>query len=274
MRLGLRWVGAGLSLAVVGCKTVPKDADPFQARVISSQVNVIDQSLTELAARVVLEVKTRPGARAMHGHVEMLVDRASVGESDVTFNAAVSDDGRVTVVLNHVGHYAKTGEDIAALEKRGKLQVTLRGTVTVESAGMTRTASFTQLREVRAPRLLVPRMVEVSAGRYDNGEVNVIFRLGITNPNPFPVRLRGVRYQTRLADTDVGDGTVGQADIVSASSSVSYELQDFLDVTQAALNRRLFRMTNIPYVVAGELAAEPYAKRFELKGVFRLTRDE
>ena len=260
-----------LVLLLGACKTAPVNEDPLPASVGGVDVEVLEQTFTDVILQITLDARSLPGTEATAAHLEVTVNQRSVASLELPAHGKVVQDGTLAVVLTTRVHLAANPEELSALGKRRELALLARGTLTLERDGLTRRATFAKVRNLPAPHELVLSVKQASAARYDHGELNLAFQLAVQNPNAFPVRLRGVRYGLALAGQAVGDDTLGQAELVAGASTALFDVPQFLDASYEELNARLIKLGSIPYELTGEVATEPYSRRFTLRGAVRLS---
>jgi hypothetical protein len=260
-----------LALPGAGCATAPVNEDPLPTGIAGVDVGVLEQTFDSVALQVTLDVRSLAGAQAKGAHVEVLVNQRLAASVELPVHGTVSRDGALSVVLTPRFKLAETPEGLLALTRKNELKLTVAGTLTVERDGLTRSATFKKQHALPAPKELRVTIKDASAARYDHGEINLAFQLAVENPNAFPVRLRGLRYGLSVGGQVVGDDTLGQAEVVPGASTRLFELPQFLDASYDELNARLVKKGTVPYAIDGELATEPYSRRFQLAGSVRLS---
>ena len=123
---------------------------------------------------------------------------------------------------------------------------------------------------------------DVRLSRVDVAEIEFsrqVFVLGfeISNPNPFPLPVTGVRYGIDLDDTRFATGETGGGFAVPARGAADFAIRVELDLLKSApglLNTvRNAARGKIPYNLTGSLAVDlPFTKplKFETAGDIRL----
>ncbi|HLM43695.1 MAG TPA: LEA type 2 family protein, partial [Myxococcaceae bacterium] len=102
-------------------------------------------------------------------------------------------------------------------------------------------------------------------------KVDLLVRLGVDNPNPFPLRLEGLTYAVTVGGRKLGEGTQGKYDTVDASATGVYPVE--VAVTRETWGqdvRALIAKGTLPYQVAGELTGPLVRVPYSLSGDVKL----
>jgi LEA14-like dessication related protein len=156
-------------------------------------------------------------------------------------------------------------------QRGGTLLVALRGVLTVRSGDTLRTLPFAASRQVRVPRLPEVRIESLEGARYSEEKVDLLLRLGVRNPNPFPLRMEGLRWAITVGGRKLGEGTQGKYDTVDAAATGVYPVE--LAVTTETWGqdvRALIAKGTLPYEVAGELTGPLVRVPYSLSGDVKL----
>jgi LEA14-like dessication related protein len=274
MRTALRATVRILTLAawVAGCASTPPAATVGPASLAAEETAVASQGLTEVALRYSGQL-TSPGPAVLEkADYELVSDGQVVERGSAPLGVALAQDSPSPFSFQADAAYVRTPEDLRALSERGgTLLLALRGTLTVRTGDTVRTLPFAASRQVRVPRLPRVRVESLEGARYSEEQVDLLLRLGVENPNPFPLRLDGLRYSILVGGRKLGEGTQGQADTVDAAATGVYPVE--LAVTRETWGedvRALIAKGTLPYEVAGELTGPLVRIPYSLSGDVKL----
>ncbi len=275
MRTALRATVRILTLAawVAGCASTPSAAPSVgPPSLASEEAAVTSQGLTEVALRYSGQL-TSPGAAVLEkADYELVSDGQVVEKGSAPLGVALTPDAPTPFSFQADAAYVRTSEDLQALSKRGgTLLVALRGTLTVRAGGGVHTVPFAASRAVRVPRLPVVRIESLDGARYSEEQVDLLVRLGVENPNPFPLRLEELKWALSVGGRKLGEGTQGKYDTVDASATGVYPVE--VAVTKETWGqdvRALIAKGTLPYEVAGELTGPLVRIPYSLSGDVKL----
>jgi LEA14-like dessication related protein len=259
------------ALALSGCASTPT-APPVPPPELVSQELAVEQDLTNF--RLNFEGRLRPEQDAVveRAEWELVVEGEVTDRGQAELGVEVPAGETKPFLLKARSQYVSSAEQLQSLSAQGgSLLAALRGTLHVRQGGTVYPIAFARSREVRTPRLPTVVMQELDAARYSSEEANIIFRIGVVNPNPFPLRLGSVSYEVQVAGRKIGEGVRGTGEHVAPSATGMFEVQ--LPVSQATWGpdiKKLIATTRLPYVVTGEVKGELYAVPYQLEGTVQL----
>ena len=262
-----------LAAWVAGCaSTPPPAASVGPASLAAEETTVASQGLTEVTLRYGGQL-TSPGPAVLEkADYELVSDGQVVEKGSAPLGVALAPGAPTPFSFQANAAYVRTPEDLRTLSERGgTLLVALRGTLTVRAGESMRTVPFAASRAVRVPRLPVVRLEGLDGARYSDEKVDLMVRLGVTNPNPFPLRLEGLTYAITVGGRKLGEGTQAQADTVDAAATGVYPVE--VAVTKETWGqdvRALIAKGTLPYEVAGELTGPLVRVPYSLSGDVKL----
>lgn len=203
---------------------------------------------------------------------ELVSEGQVVKTGTASLNVPLTPDQPTAFSFEERAAYVRGPEDLKALsEKGGTMLLALRGTLTVRSGQDVETLPFAASRSVRTPRLPEVVMQSLDAARYSATEVNVTFRVGVKNPNPFPLRVDQLNYTLLVAGKSLGDGMLAKADTVEASATSVYPLEASVSpATWGTEVHRLIAKGVITYTLKGELTGPLLKVPYTLEGNVKL----
>src|SRR5690242_19985053 len=244
-----------LAAWVVGCASTPPPAPApavGPASLAAEEATVASQGLTEVELRYSGQL-TSPGPAVLEkADYELVSDGRVVEKGSAPLGVALAPDAPTPFSFQARAAYVRTPEDLRALSERGgTLLVALRGTLTMRAGTSVRTLPFAASRPVRVPRLPVVRLESLDGARYSEEKVDLLLRLGVENPNPFPLRLEGLTWAVTVSGRKLGEGSRGKYDTVDASATGVYPVE--VAVTRETWGqgvRALIAKGTLPYEVA------------------------
>jgi len=106
---------------------------------------------------------------------------------------------------------------------------------------------------------------------YSAEEVGLTLRLGVKNPNPFPLRLEQLTYTLEVAGKVLDEGTLGKADTVDASATGTYPLEATVNASTWGKDvKALIAKGTLPYTLKGEVKGPLLRQPFTLEGSVKL----
>lgn len=262
---------AALLLVGLGCASSP--TRPAGSATLTAQdTSVVSQGLTEATLRYGAQV-----ASAAPGVVER-ADYELVSEGKVLKKGTMKLETRLApgtpgdVSFEERAAYVQSAEDLARLSAQGgTVLLALRGVLVVRSGDSEQQIPFAASRAVRVPRLPTIVVEELDGARYSAEEVQLNLRLGIRNPNPFPLKLSGLTWQMAVAGKALDSGTLAQSDSVDASATGVYPVE--VAVTKDSWGpevKALISRGVLPYGVTGELTGPLMRVPYSLSGEVKL----
>lgn len=109
-------------------------------------------------------------------------------------------------------------------------------------------------------RFVAPRLPEITlsaeAGRYGDADIELNFLIGITNPNPFSIRVDGLAYRLRVDATSVAQGDLARGARLKPTSETQFPVHRMLaEEGHRDLVKNLISQNSIPYDLKGQLKA-------------------
>lgn len=262
-------VFVALSLA---CASTPEQKASTPPPEITSQELNVEQDLTTFTLALVGQVTSPTAATIEKAVWEMVVEGEVVKTGEAPLNIEVTEGGSTSFTVGASGGYVKSAEELRALsEKGGSLLTALRGNLIVRQNGKTVELPFARSREVRTPRLPSVRLHELDAARYSAEEANIIFYLGVVNPNPFPLKIDVLEYKIAIDGKQVAEGTRARGDAINPAGTGVFEVQ--LGVNKDTWGpevKKLIQTLSLPYVIQGELKGELFTVPYQLADTVKL----
>jgi hypothetical protein len=272
-------------LAGAACQSAPTVRDEAAPPTLPLQdFQVVSQSLTDCAVKFSGTVEAATEAFTVEKAVfEFVVDGAVLKQGELPLNLKVEPGGKADFTIDERFTYVKDEAELRALDARGgSLLVALRGQVVLRVAvpgegqtpASTRTLElpFARAKDVRTPRLPHLKLVEWEGGRFSETEVQVVYHLGVVNPNPFAVSMQGLDYAITLAGKEVAKGTIGAGEKVSPASTGVFDVTAMLNEgTHGPEVKKLIKGLVLPYTLGGTLRAALYTEALAAKGEVKLT---
>jgi LEA14-like dessication related protein len=255
----------------LGCASAPsKPSSP--PTLALQEATVPTQNLTEATVHYAGQVVSPLPGVLEKADYELVSEGQVVKTGSAALNVPLTANQPTAFSFQERAGYVRGPEDLKALsEKGGTMLLALRGTLTVRSGQDVQTLPFAASRAVRVPRLPQVSIESLDAARYSNTEVNLTLRVGVKNPNPFPLRLDQVGYTLLVAGKSLGEGTLTKADTVEASATGVYPLE--ASVTQETWGpdvKALISKGVIPYTLKGELTGPLLKVPYSLDGNVKL----
>ncbi len=264
---------AAVLLACSGKQVAPTEEGP--APVLAEQKLELDQDVTTFRLLFSGTVASENEATIERAKWEHVIDGEVIKSGEESLNVSVPEGGQAPFQVRAETRYVENAEQLQEFAKKeGSLLTALRGTLFVKSGGKTYELPFGRSREVRPPRMPSVKMHSLDAARYSDEEANIIFYLGIVNPNPFLLGVGGLDYKVTVAGREIASGTRAKAEKVSPSSTGVYELQypirsDTMKMDVKEM-KALMKAGKLPWVVEGELHGDVYRIPYKLEGTVQL----
>jgi LEA14-like dessication related protein len=230
------------------------------------------QTLTEATVQYAGQLATPGEAMLEKADYELVSDGTVVKTGSAALNLRLPPGQPTAFSFREQATYVKGLEDLRALgERGGTLLLALRGTLTVRSGQAVEQVPFAASRAVRVPRLPTVVIESLDGGRYSNEEVNLIVRVGVKNPNPFPLRLDQLTYTLKVAGKSLGQGTLAQSDTVEPSATGVYPVEAAVNPeTFGPEVKRLIATGSLPYQLQGELRGPHLQVPYALEGSVKI----
>ncbi|HVG60774.1 MAG TPA: LEA type 2 family protein [Hyalangium sp.] len=237
------------------------------------EATVPTQNLTEATVHYAGQVVSPVPGVLERADYELVSEGAVVKTGTAMLNVPLTPHQTASFSFQERAPYVRSLEDLKALSSQGgTMLLALRGTLTVRSGQDVQTLPFAASRSVRVPRLPEVVLESLDAARYSATEVNLTLRVGVKNPNPFPLRLSQLTYNLWVAGKSLGEGTLAKGDTVEASATSVYPLEGSVSPsTWGSEAKGIIAKGVIPYTLEGELTGGPLLKvPYSLKGSVKL----
>lgn len=273
LRFSAALVALVFAAACSGKQVAPVEEGP--APELSEQRLELDQDVTTFRLAFSGVVSSEVEATVESAKWEHVIDGKVMRSGEEKLDVAVPAGGKAPVEVRVSNRYVESAEELESFAKmEGSLLTALRGTLVVRTGGTVHELPFGRSREVRPPRMPSVRMHSLDAARYSDEEANIIFYLGIVNPNPFMLGVGGLDYVVTVAGQEIARGTRAKAEKVNPSSTGVYELQYPIrsDTMQKDVKemRALIKGGQLPWVIQGELHGDLYRIPYKLEGTVHL----
>ncbi|MFL5318864.1 MAG: LEA type 2 family protein [Myxococcaceae bacterium] len=258
-------------VAFLGCKTAP-ETKPSAAPTLTSQEVAVDQSLTDFKLNFSGVMQSAEAARIEKADYELVVEGKVVKSGEAPLGVDVPAGGSAPFKLDASGRYVSSAEELKAMsEKSGSLLAALRGKLHVKTPSGMQVVEFARSKEVRVPRLPKVKMNEAEGARFSDEEVNIVFYLGVENPNPFTLQINGIQYTATVAGKQLGESKIGGGEHVSPSSTGVFEIPiTFNKDTYGPDVKAKVKTNTLPYSLKGSLSGDLFEVPFELTGDLKL----
>ncbi len=241
---------AALAFGILtGCAGAPPVTAVTPEALQTERLSVTEQSLTGFTAEARFELtNTAETPMQITGATSDLTldgKPLSAGQIDLDQTAAPGQivSLRVPVTVEVVHNAA----ELRAMIARGDtpIPIVMKGAMKISQGGTQTELPYSRLGEVRAPRLPVPMMNDTALGRTDQ-DVSVSFYFGVSNQNPFEIKIKNITYRAELDGKEVGTGTASIGDRIPASQTAEYPIQE--SVTNFDRSK-----TEVPYHFTGSV---------------------
>ncbi|WP_253981401.1 LEA type 2 family protein [Pyxidicoccus xibeiensis] len=255
----------------LGCASAP--TRPSGPAVLTAQETVVvSQGLTDATVRYRGQVASPAAGVLERAEYELVSDGQVVKTGTAQLNVKLEPGVPADFSFEEQAAYVKSAEDLTRLSAQsGTLLLALRGNLVVRSGDQEEKLPFAASRAARVPRLPTVVMEELDGARYSPEEVQLNLRLGVRNPNPFPLKLEGLTWKALVAGKQLDTGTVAQADSVAASATGVYTLE--VAVTKDTYGpevKSLISKGVLPYGITGEVTGPLLRVPYTLSGEVKL----
>ncbi len=276
------------ALAVLALSACTAAAPAVRADVKSPQLPaqdmvVLTQTLTDCAVKLTATVEAADEPLQVEKAVyEFVVDGAVLQSGEHPLNVAVAPGQKADVSLEQSFTYVKGAEESKAMDgKGGSLLLSLRGHLvvtvlrpaegTAPAEKVTVELPFARAKEVRTPRHPHLKLQDLEAYRSSDTEIQVVFHLGVVNPNNFQLSMSGLAYQVTLGAKMMGEGTLGAGEKVSPASTGVFDVSITLNEESYGPDaKKLIATKLVPYVLTAKLKAPLYEENLESKADIKL----
>jgi hypothetical protein len=260
----------GLMFFTSSCKTIEARAEAPKPTLTEQPLELRSQTLTSCTVRLTFTVEAAGAPLTVErAEYALVVDGVASPPVTQALNATLAAFERRDFTLEQPFTFVTSEAGLKALDARGgALLMALRGAL-VTSAGPLELA---RSKEVRTPRLPHLRLLEYEAGRFSPTEVQVIFHLGVVNPNPFDITLSWLDYTAALGGRVVSKGAVGAGERVGAASTGVFDVTALLDeASHGAEALALVKGLAIPWELTGLLRTQVSTELLQTHGTVKLT---
>ncbi len=239
----------------LGCASAPPKAAGPQPAAEVVKIEVKEQTLTEWSPAATIKV-TNPGEATLtvtDAEWKLVMDEKVIAKDEVKVGKEVPGRGEAMIEVVGKASYAKTGEEVQALAEQKSLEYALHGDLALSRPGGGEMfLEWGRAGSVRTPRMPNAHMYTVQATRGET-QIDLVFLLEVSNPNPFEIKLAGTRVSVSLNDRPVGEHQAG-ADTIPAGGGSQYSIP--ITVTQSKFGKDLVplaRQNKLRYKMTGEI---------------------
>lgn len=259
-------------LALVACKSGPEVKPSAPPEFVSQELSVAEQGLTDFRLRFSGVVSSKEPAVLEKATYELVVEEKVVKSGQQPLGKEIAAGGQAPFELEEASRYVASAEELSAMSERGgSLLSAIRGTLFVRQGTTVHELPFARSKEIRVPRLPTVTLHELDAARYAADEASATFFIGVVNPNPFPIKLNGLKYAVEIAGKSITDGVRGAGEKVATASTGVFEVQLAVNKdTHGAEIAKLIKSLSLPYAIKGEVAGELFQVPYELTGIIKL----
>ncbi len=263
---------SALSLALSACAARQEAAPEGPPPTLASQDLVLVQDVTTFNLTFTGEVASEDEATIEQANWELVVDGKVVKTGEEKLGVSVPAGGAAPFTVKVDTQYVSSPEELQEMNERGGSMLTaLRGKLVVNAGGRDHALDFARAREVRTPRLPSVKLQSRDGARYSEDEANVIFYVGVVNPNPFHMSVNGLEYKASVNGKVLSEGTRGRGDKITPSATDVYEIQFAVrEDSYGPEVKALLKTGVLPWVLEGELKGEMFAVPFRLEGQLSL----
>jgi LEA14-like dessication related protein len=252
-----------LTLAcTVACATAKPPPPALPADATQTQPLVVtEQNLTSFTveARMNFQNPDASPLEIREANFEVSLDGTSMGKGHAALDQSVGPGDAQFLRIPAPITLATDEDSLKKWLAKGDqpISMVMQGTLIINEQGVNREAPFTEVGELRAPRLPVPKMNDVDVGRYAEGELGISFFLGLENQNPFEVRIGSISYRASLDGEEVAAGMASTGDRLPPSQTAEYEIEaakksaKTSDMTYAVEGVIDLGVTKLPYHLTG-----------------------
>lgn len=256
-----------------GCASAPTRPASGVVTLTAQDTSVVSQGLTEATLRFSAQLETATSGRVERAEYELVSEGKVLKQGTTKLETRLEPGALVPLSFEERAAYVQSSEDLARLSAQGgTVLLALRGVLVVRHQDDTeQKIPFAASRSVRVPRLPTVVVEELDGARYSAEEVQLNLRLGIRNPNPFPLKLSGLTWQVAVAGKALDSGTLAQSDSVEASATGVYPVE--VSVTKDSWGpevKSLISRGILPYGVTGELTGPLMRVPYSLTGEVKL----
>lgn len=255
----------------LGCASAPtRSAGP--PTLTLQETTVATQSLSDTTVRYAGQVVSPSPGVLEKADYELVSDGQVMKTGTAALNVPLAAGQPTSFSFQERAASVRGPEDLKALSERGgTMLVALRGTLTVRSGQEVETLPFAASRAVRVPRMPEVVVESLDAARYSAEEVGLTVRLGVKNPNPFPLRLEQLTYTLEVAGKLLDEGTVAKADTVDASATGVYPLEASVTASTWGKDvKALISKGTLPYTLKGEVKGPLLRLPYSIEGSVKL----
>ncbi|WP_342379114.1 LEA type 2 family protein [Myxococcus stipitatus] len=261
----LAWVGWG-------CASAPVSPASRVVTLTAQDTSVVSQGLTEATLRFSAQLEAASAGQVERADYELVSEGKVLKQGTTKLGTPLAPGAPVALSFEERAAYVQSPEDLARLSAQGgTVLLALRGVLVVRTGDTEQKLPFAASRGVRVPRLPTIVVEELDGARYSAEEVQLNLRLGIRNPNPFPLKLSGLTWQVAVAGKAMDSGMLAQSDSVDASATGVYPVE--VSVTKDSWGpevRSLISRGILPYGVTGELTGPLMRVPYSLTGEVKL----
>lgn len=265
-----------LAVSLSACQSAPQTRADVSAPTVDRQELAISaQTLTDLSLTLTGAVTGTAEPITIDKAVfELVVDGAVVSSGERPLKLSVAAGGSAEFSLTEGATTVKDEAGLKEVDARGGAWlVALRGHLVARFGdGHTSDLEFARSKEIRTPRLPHLKLTEFEGGRFSETEVQIVYHLGVVNPNPFPISIQGLDYAISIANKQSAKGTIGTGEKISPASTGVFDVTALVnEETHGKDVKKLIKGLVLPFTLDGSLRAALYTEPLATKGEVRLT---
>lgn len=255
--------------AVVACKGAPETRPSAPPPTIVNQEVNVDQELNDFTVTLDGVLSATAPTHVEKASYELVVEGKVVKSGDEALNLDIPAGGTAKFAVSDKARYVASADELKAYsEKGGTLLVALRGDLHMKSGAK---VPYARSREIRVPRLPKVKLNDPEGSRFSDEEVNMVFYIAVSNPNPFPLGIEGLFYKISVQGKQLHEGKQGGGEKVAASSTGVWEVQvPFNKQTWGDDVKQQLKTNTLSYVVTGVLKGDQLDIPYEYSGDLKL----
>lgn len=259
----------------LGC--APAAVKPPAVRALDSQtLDISEQGLTDFSLKLTGSIPALPNALVEKATFELVIDGKVIDQGVQTISQPTSASEPTVFTVIRQSQYVRDAAELEAMSVRGgSVLAAVRGEVSVKQGESTFSYPFARSREIRVPRLPSVKLQEVEGARYTDKESQITIRLGVVNPNPFPITLRALEYRLELAGKMLSEGKLGAGEKIAKSATDVFDVE--VQLNEETFGKEvigLIKTQKIPYELKGQLVGDLFQIPVEMKGQIKLNTSQ
>jgi Late embryogenesis abundant protein len=265
-------------VTLASCQSGPEVRPlPPPPQLQEQRFDIVAQTLTDVAVTFSGTVQGTSEPMTIEKAVyELVVEQQVLATREKVLGLTLAANAAASFTIDERLTYVKDEGELKAMDARGgSLLMALRGRLVMHptaSPGQRLEVEFARSRDVRTPRLPHLKLLDWEAGRFSETEVQLVFHLGVTNPNPFPLSLQGIDYALTMAGRPITQGTLGAGERVVASSTGVFDVNGVLnEETHGKDTKKVIKALVLPFELTGALRTVLFSESLSTRGEVKLS---